>query len=71
MDKVVQLPLSVPNISQEDIDLVCTICMKNLLMHYGINKEDIEKYIQAVKLFNKNIKDLRPFKRKVNSIIIL
>ena len=32
MDKVVQLPLSVPNISQEDIDLVCTICMKNLLI---------------------------------------
>lgn len=68
MDKVVQLPLSVPNISQEDIDNVCTICMKNLLMHYGINKEDIEKYIPAVKLFNKNIKDLRSFKRKVNSI---
>ena len=68
MDKVVQLPLSVPNISREDINNVCTICMNNLLMHYGINREDIEKYIPAIKLFNKNIKDLRSFKRKVNSI---
>ena len=67
-DKVVQLPLSVPNISREDINNVCTICMNNLLMHYGINSEDIEKYIPVIKLFNKNIKDLRSFKRKVNSI---
>lgn len=68
MDKVVQLPLSVPDINQEDIDEVCITCMKNLLIHYGIKKEDIEKYIPAINLFNKNIKDLRSFKRKINSI---
>lgn len=68
MDKVVQLPLSVPDINQEDIDEVCTICLKNLLIHYGINKKDIEHYSSAINLFNKNIKDLRSFKRKINSI---
>ncbi len=68
MDKVIQLPLSVPDINQEDINEVYVTCMKNLLIHYGINKENMEKYIPAINLFNKNIKDLRSFKRKINSI---
>lgn len=68
MDKVVQLPLAIPDISQEDINKVCTTCMNNLLVHYGINEKNIEKYRPAINLFNKNIKDLRSFKRKLNSI---
>lgn len=68
MDKVVQLPLSVPDINQEDIKNVCTTCLENLLVHYGINKKDIRKYASAINLFSKNIKDLRSFKRKINSI---
>ena len=68
MEKVVQLPLAVPEINQEDIDEICTTCLKNLLIHYGINENEIEKYKTAINLFNKNIKDLRSFKRKINSI---
>ena len=68
MEKVVQLPLAVPEINQEDIDEICTNCLKNLLIHYGINESEIEKYATAINLFNKNIKDLRSFKRKINSI---
>lgn len=68
MEKVVQLPLAVPEINQEDIDEICTACLKNLLIHYGINENEIEKYKTAINLFNKNIKDLRSFKRKINSI---
>lgn len=68
MEKVIQLPLAVPSISQNDIDLICTQCLKNLLKYYGVTEEKIEEYIPAIKLFNKNIKDLRSFKRKVNSI---
>ena len=68
MDKIIQLPLSVPDINQEDIDKICVTCIKNLLLHYGISKENIEKYVPAINVFNKNIKDLRSFKRKINSI---
>lgn len=68
MDKVVQLPLSIPNINQDNINEVCTSCMKNLFIHYGVNENEIEKYVSAINLFNKNIKDLRSFKRKINSI---
>lgn len=68
MEKVVQLPLTIPEINQEDIDKICTTCLKNLLIHYGINESEIEKYKTAINLFNKNIKDLRSFKRKINSI---
>lgn len=68
MEKVVQLPLKVPEIDRADIDRICTICMSNLLIHYGIEKVEIQNYLPAIKLFNSKIKDLRSFKRKINSI---
>lgn len=68
MEKVVQLPLKVPAIDKNDIDRVCTKCISNILINYGIEEERIKEYIPAIKLFNKKIKDLRSFKRKINSI---
>lgn len=68
IEKVVQLPLKVPEIDRYDIDRICTTCMCNLLIHYGIEKEKIKNYIPAIKTFNSKIKDLRSFKRKLNSI---
>ncbi len=68
LEKVIQLPLKVPDINEDDIKRICTKCMENLLLMYGVTKEEIEKYRQAMLLFNTNIKDLRSFKRKINSI---
>lgn len=68
MEKIIQLPLSVPIINQDDINQICTQCLENLLKHYGIEEKEIKQYIPAFQLFNKNIKDLRSFKRKVNSM---
>lgn len=68
MEKIVQLPLMVPEISQNDINKICTKCLQNLLIYYGVKKEEIEKYTLAIDLFNKNINNLRSFKRKINSM---
>lgn len=68
MEKVVQLPLSVPGISQDDIDNICTQCIENLLKYYGIEEKEIKQYIPVIQLFNRNIKDMRSFKRKINSM---
>lgn len=68
MEKIIQLPLSVPIINQDDINQICTQCLENLLKHYGIEENEIKQYVPAFRLFNKNIKDLRSFKRKVNSM---
>lgn len=68
MEKVIQLPLSVPTISPDNINEICTRCLENLLKHYGIEEKEIKQYIPAIRLFNKNIKDMRSFKRKVNSL---
>jgi len=68
MEKVIQLPLSVPVISQDDINEICTRCLENLLKHYGIEEKEIKQYMPAIRLFNKNIKDMRSFKRKINSM---
>lgn len=68
MEKVVQLPLKVPEIDKNDIDRICTKCMSSILINYGIEKERVKEYLPAIKLFNSQIKDLRSFKRKINSI---
>lgn len=69
IEKVIQLPLRVPKISKVDIVKICKQCMKNLLIHYGIEDDSIDSYMPAIDLFVKNIKNLREFKRKVNSIV--
>ena len=68
MEKVVQLPLKVPEIDQNDIDRICTKCIGNILINYGIEEKKITEYIPAIKLFSRKINDLRSFKRKINSI---
>ena len=64
MEKVVQLPLKVPEIDQNDIDRICTKCIGNILINYGIEEKKITEYIPAIKLFSRKINDLRSFKRK-------
>lgn len=68
MEKVIQLPLRIPDNSDKKIKEVCSECLYNLLEHYGVSKEDVKKYTPVVDLFNSKIKNLRSFKRKVNSI---
>ena len=69
MEKIVQLPLKVPEISKEDILNICNRCMENILKHYGISNDEIKEYSDAIILFNENIKNLRVFKRRVNSLL--
>jgi len=68
MEKVIQLPLKISECSEEKIKEVCSVCLYNLLEHYGISKENVKEYTPVVELFNSQIKNLRSFKRKVNSI---
>lgn len=69
IEKVIQLPLRVPKISRVDIVKICNKSMENLLICYGIDEQSIEKYRPAINLFVKNTKNLRDFKRKVNSVV--
>lgn len=69
LEKVIQLPLKVPEISQNDINNICDKCVENILLYYGVNREKIIEFKPAIKLFSANIKDLRTLKRRINSII--
>lgn len=71
IEKVVQLPLKVPEVSKDEIRNVCTVCLKNLLRYYVFSEENIKKYEVGIELFNDRVKDLRSFKRKLNSILNL
>ena len=69
VEKIIQLPLRIPEISREKINKISSKCLKNLLSYYGEDNTKIEKYITGFEVFGKNIKDLRGLKRKINSIV--
>ena len=69
VEKIIQLPLRIPEISREKINKISSKCLKNLLSYYGEDNTKIEKYVTGFEVFGKNIKDLRGLKRKINSIV--
>ena len=69
VEKIIQLPLRIPEISRERINKISNQCLKNLLLYYGEENNKIEEYITGFQVFSKNIKDLRGLKRKINSIV--
>ena len=69
VEKIIQLPLRIPEISRERINKISNQCLKNLLLYYGEDNNKIEEYITGFQIFSENIKDLRGLKRKINSIV--
>lgn len=69
VEKIIQLPLRIPEISRERINKISNQCLKNLLLYYGEDNNKIEEYITGFQVFSENIKDLRGLKRKINSIV--
>lgn len=68
LEKVVQLPLSVPEINRKRMNEICSTCLENLLKLYGVEETDIYSYKTAISSCFPIIKDMRSFKRKINSI---
>lgn len=69
VEKIIQLPLRIPEISRERINKISNQCLKNLLLYYGEDNNKFEEYITGFQVFSENIKDLRGLKRKINSIV--
>lgn len=68
IEKIVQLPLVVPEISQSDLNNITSLVLKKIFRLY---KADLDFKLEEafVLLLGRSIKSIRSLKRKVNSVV--
>lgn len=70
LEKIIQMQINVPENDGQRITDVVQTCTKNLLQAYGIVEGELSNYEEFIDCICKNVKDLREYKRIVNSIIV-
>lgn len=67
VDKIIQQEVKIPVITTDQAKALYSICIENLLLAYGVKKENIPSFIPLVNYICSAIPDLRQFKRLINS----
>lgn len=70
LEKIIQMQISVPENDSATIGRVVRRCTQNLLRLYNLSDDQLEDYTEFVEYLCENVKDIRDYKRIVNSIII-
>ena len=70
LEKIIQMQISVPENDSATIGRVVQRCTQNLLRAYNLSDEQLEDYTEFIECLCENIKDIRDYKRIVNSIIV-
>lgn len=70
LEKIIQMQINVPENDGQRITDVVQTCTKNLLQAYGIVEGELSNYEEFIDCICENVKDLREYKRIVNSIIV-
>ena len=68
IEKIIQQEIKVPPISEETTNNVYYTCFKNLLSSYGVLSEDKDEYIPSARYILGKTRNVREFKRMVNSV---
>lgn len=67
IEKIIQQEISVPSINKESLNRVFETCLKNLLLSYGVQNENLSEYQYIIDFIINNTKNIREFKRLINS----
>lgn len=67
VDKIIQQEIKVPVITNDQAKALYSVCIENLLLAYGVKKENISSFIPLANYIYSVIPDLRQFKRLINS----
>ena len=67
VEKIVQQEIEVPEIQPEMLLKIYAACMENVLKSYGVKTDEIKEYQTLFNLITKKVKNLRTFKRMINS----
>ena len=68
IEKIIHQVITIPSIQTKSFDYVYTTCINNILLYYGISKEELSDYSPIVEYITKRSTNLRHFKRMVNSV---
>lgn len=67
IEKIVQQEVHVPKIQSDNLFEIYAVCMENVLKSYGVNAGEIKDCQPVFELVIKQVKNLREFKRLINS----
>lgn len=70
-EKIIQQEIQIPSISEETLEEVYYVCIENLLSAYCVPKKQISEFAPIAKYIVEKSKDIRSFKRMVNSVFSL
>lgn len=67
IDKIIQQEIKVPIITKNQIKTLYSACIENIFLAYGVEKENQAAYLPLLQYICSEVKDLRQFKRLINS----
>lgn len=70
VEKIINQEISVPLLQEEQLRKVYDICIYNVLESYGMEEEEIQNLESVIEVICTNVKDLRMFKRMINSVFV-
>ena len=70
VEKIINQEISVPLLQEEQLRKVYSACIYNILESYGMEKEEILDLQPITEVIFANVKDLRMFKRMINSVFV-
>jgi hypothetical protein len=69
LKKIIQMQIRVPEIDKNVFISLMTKCLNNLLIAYGETREYLGKYQPIIRTISNQTKDIRDFKRFINSVV--
>ena len=70
VEKIINQEIKVPLLQEEKLREVYATCIDNILRAYGVKKEEILDLEPVIEVICTNVKDLRIFKRMINSVFV-
>lgn len=70
IEKIVQQEITIPDISDERMEIICRNCIEKVLYYYGVDKEQMIQYVILEKCICRVVTNLRQLKRLLNSAFI-
>ena len=70
IEKIVQQEITIPDISDERMEIICRNCIEKVLHYYGVEKEQMTEYVILEKCICRVVTNLRQLKRLLNSAFV-
>ena len=71
LEKIIQVEIAVPTIQKSLLYHIIETCVRNILLLYGENEQEISKYKNIFDLIKIKISDLRQLKRMLNTTVFI